>query len=251
MSNSYERNTGMVACIIAVLIVGAIGVGAITYFGTTNWNWSQATTDFSFEAEVGATTGTVTLDVDLDSGGVSIQFVDNASLLYDFDIEALNRTVDQYGPPAVSFAGNKIIFDYAGGEVNITLGSGVNYTMDVHVQSGGLALELGAGAHIGDVNATATSGGLALVVTDDVVLLGSPDFYLNAVSGAMTLVIDLPTGVGGSVECAVTSGTVSITAPSWNEITSNHYETSDYDTALQTLTIIAEVTSGAFVATLT
>jgi hypothetical protein len=251
MSNSYERNTGMVACIVAVLIVGAIAVGALTYFGTTNWNWSQATTDFSFEAEVGATTGTVSLNVELASGGFSVQFVDNASLLYDFDIEVLNTTVARDGPPTVSFAGNKISFDYTGAEVNITLGSGVNYTMDVHVQSGGLALEFGAGAHVGDVNATTTSGGLALVLTDDVVLMGSPDFYLNTVSGGMTLVIDLPAGVGGSVECAVTSGTVSITAPSWDEITSNHYETSDYDTALQTLTVIAEVSSGAFAATLT
>ena len=64
MSN-YQRNTSMVVCIIGVLVVGAVVVGALSYFGTTNWNWNTASTDFSFEAEVGATTGTVTLDIDL------------------------------------------------------------------------------------------------------------------------------------------------------------------------------------------
>lgn len=250
MSN-YERNTGMVACIIGVLIVGAIAVGALTYFGTTSWNWSQETTDFSFDAEVGATTGTVTLDVDVNSGGVVITFVDNASLLYDFDVAVSNRTLNHDGPPSVTFAGNVISFDYAAAEVNITLGSGVNYTMDIKVTNGGLNLVFLEGAHLADVNTTVTNGGFSLIMTDGVVLVGSPIFDLGVNIGSVTLIVDLPVGVGGSVEFASAFGSVDITAPGWTEITSNHYETSDYDTALQSLTIIAEVGTGGITATLT
>ena len=76
-------------CIFAVLVIGAVGVGLISYYGTTTWNWNTdpATTDFSFEAETGAINETVTLDIDLDVGGVSITFIDDESLLYDIDIE--------------------------------------------------------------------------------------------------------------------------------------------------------------------
>ncbi len=249
--SSYQRNNTMVACILSVLIVGAIAVGALTYYGTTSWNWSQATTDFAFEAEVGATTGTVTLDINVGAGAVAVTFVDNATLLYDIDVEVLNRTVEAEGAPTVSFAGNVITFDYTAAGVNITLGSGVNYTMNIAVTSGGLDLHFIGGAHIGDVNATVTAGGMGLLFTDDVVLLGSPTFDLYAGSGAMTLNVGLPAGVGGSVECASVHGGVYITAPGWTAITSNHYETSDYDTAPQSLSVIAQTSSGAITATLT
>ena len=250
MSN-YQRNNTMVACILSVLVVGAIAVGALTYYGTTSWNWSQATTDFAFEAEVGATTGIVTLDVDVDAGGVVVTFVDNATLLYDIELEVLNRTVEADGAPTVTFVGNVITLDYTAAGVNITLGSGVNYTMDIALLGGGLDLHFIDGAHLGDVNATVTGGGLALILTDDVVLYGSPTFDLNVGAGGMTLNVDLPTNVGGSLECASVSGGVDITAPGWTEITLNHYETSDYDTAPQSLTIIAQTSSGGITAILT
>ncbi|TFF83974.1 hypothetical protein EU524_01605 [Candidatus Thorarchaeota archaeon] len=250
MSN-YERNTGMVACIIGVLVVGAIAVGALSYFGSTTWNLSQATTDFSFDAGVGATTGTVTLDVDLDAGGVAITFVDNASLLYQVDLEVLNTTLANDGAPSVSFASNVISFDYTAAGANITLGSGVNYTMDINVGGGGLELEFTDGAHLSDVNATVGGGGIVLILTDDVVLVETPTFSFDIDAGGLDLTVDLPTDVGGSFECAVTFGGVDITAPGWTQVTTSHYETADYDTAPQSLTIIAQVGGGGVSATLT
>ena len=241
----------MVACIFAVIIVGAIAVGALSYYGTMNWNLNPGTTDFAFEAEVGATTGNVTLDIDLDAGGVSITFVDNATLLYDIDIEVDNTTLANDGEPTVTFAANTIGLDYTAGGVNITLGSGVNYTLDIVAAAGGVSVVLGDGAHVEDVTVQLTAGGISLVMTDDVYLLGSPTFSLDTTTGGISIIADIPTGIGGSIECTTGLGGVDITAPGWTEITSSHYETSDYSTASQSLTIIAETTTGGINAVVT
>ncbi|MHA2395813.1 MAG: hypothetical protein ACXAC0_03850 [Candidatus Thorarchaeota archaeon] len=250
MSN-YQRNTSVVVCIFAVIVVGAIAVGALSFYGNSWFNWNPATTDFNFDAEVGATTGTVTLDIDLTTGGVAITFVDNASLLYDIDIEVQNTTLEKDGDPTVTFTSNTIGLVYTAAGVNITLGSGVNYTLDIDTTTGGIAVELVDGAHVGDVSLTAETGGISLAMTDDVVLLGNATFDLDATTGGITVVVDLPTGVGGSVEAAVGLGGVDITATGWTQITSNHYESSDYDTASQTLTVVIETTTGGVSATFT
>jgi hypothetical protein len=244
----------MVVCIFAVIVIGAIAVGALSYFGTSWFNWDNATTDFKFDVEVGATTGTVTLDIDLIAGGVSITFVDNASLLYDIDIEVQNTTLERDGDPTVTFTSNTIGLDYTAAGVNITLGSGVNYILDIHAIAGGIAVELVDGAHIGDVSLTAETGGISLAMTDDVVLLGNATFNLDATTGGISVVVDLPTGIGGSVEAdavAVVVGGVDITATGWIQITSNHYESSDYNTASQTLTVVIETTTGGIIAVFT
>lgn len=243
----------MVVCIFAVLVIGAISVGLISYYGTNNWNWNNnpATTDFSFEAEVGTTNETVTLDIDITTGGVAIMFVDNESLLYKIDIEVLNTTLETEGDPTVTFSSNTIGLTYPTAGVNLTLGSGVNYTLDIDVTTGTIAVVLDLGAHVGDISLDTTTGGIFLSMTDDVVLRGNATFDLAATTGAIDINVDLPTGIGGSIECAVGIGDVDITATGWTEITSNHYETSDYDTASQTLTIIAQTTTGSVDATVT
>ncbi len=242
--SNYQRNTNLVICIFAVLVIGAISVGLISYYGSSTWNWNPATIDFSFEADVGATNETVTLDIDIATGGVNIVFVDNESLLYQIDIEVLNTTLETDGNPAVTFVSNTIRLDYTTAGVNITLGSGVNYTINVDVTTGGIAAVLGAGAHVGDVTLGTTTGGVSLIMTDDTVLLGNATFGLSATTGGISTLVDLPTDVGGSIECAVGTGDIDITAPGWTMITANHYETSDYDTASQTLTIVVQVTTG-------
>ncbi len=243
----------MVVCIFAVIVVGAIAVGLISYYGTNSWNWNlnPPTTDFAFEAEVGTTNETVTLDVDLTTGGINVIFVDNASLLYDIDIRVQNTTLEDDGAPVVTFLSNTIALDYTAAGVNITLGSGVNYTINIHTTTGGVALDLTDGAHVGDITISVTTGGIALDMTDDVVLIGNSTYNLQTSTGGIAIDVDLPSGIGGSIECAVTTGSVDISATGWTQITSNHYETTDYDTASQTLTVIAETTTGGIDAVFT
>ncbi|MHA1576320.1 MAG: hypothetical protein ACTSU3_03055, partial [Candidatus Thorarchaeota archaeon] len=176
MSN-YQRNTGLVIGIFAVLVIGAVSVGLISYYGTNTWNYNPiATTDFSFDAEVGATNETVTLDIDIVTGGVDIVFVNDTTILYQIDIEVLNTTLATAGNPTVTFVSNVITLDYPTAGVNITLGSGVNYTINVDVTTGAIAVVLGVGAHVGDVTFATTTGAISLIMTDDVTLLGNPTF---------------------------------------------------------------------------
>ncbi len=243
----------MVVCIFAVLVIGAISVGLISFYGTNTWNWNnnQPTTDFSFEADVGTINEIVTLDIDITTGGVAITFVDNESLLYKIDVEVLNTTLETEGNPTVTFASNTIGLAYPTAGVNITLGSGVNYTLDVDVTTGAITVVLGLGAHVGDVSLDTTTGAIFLEMSDDVVLLGNATFNLATTTGGVDILVDYPTGIGGSIECSVVTGSVDITAIGWTEITANHYETSDYDTASQTLTIIAQTTTGGIDAIVT
>ena len=243
---SYERNTGMVVCIIGVIVVGAVLVGAFSFFGPTTFGWffGDDTVYYHFDSAVDGTTGTVNLDVDVTTGAVNIDFEDNATLLYRIDVGASNRTVQEIGAPTVTFSANTITFDYTTSAVNVTLGSGVNYTLDVTTDTGAVDCDVIRGAHIGDVTITTGTGAIDFFMVSGVVVIGSPDFNFETTTGAIDLNIVLPSGIGGSIEAAVGTGSVDIDAPGWTEITSNHYESSDYDTASQTVTVVVETGTG-------
>ncbi|MHA2041871.1 MAG: hypothetical protein ACW975_08410 [Candidatus Thorarchaeota archaeon] len=243
---SYERNTGMVVCVIGVIIVGAVVVGAFSFFGPTTFGWffGDDTVYYHFDSTVDSTTGIVNLDVDVTTGVVNIDFEDNATLLYRIDVGASNRTVQEIGAPTVTFVANTITFDYTTSAVNVTLGSGVNYTLDVTTDTGTVDCDVIQGAHIGDVTITTGTGDIDLFMGSGVVVIGSPDFNFETTTGTIDLNIVLPSGIGGSIEAAVGTGSVDIDAPGWTEITSNHYESSDYDTASQTVTVVVQTGTG-------
>jgi len=252
MSN-YQRNTSVVACIFTVLIVGAVSIGLVAYYGTNtfNWNINPATTDFHFDSEVDTINDTVTLDIDVTTAGVSVVFVNDSSVLYDIDMQVSNSTLETEGNPTVTFASNTIRLEYTTGKVNVTLGSGVNYTLDLHTTTGGISVVLNEGAHVADITLLTSTGGMSFTMTDKTRLVGDPTFDFETSTGGMSVVVILPSGVGGSFEGVSTTGGVAITAPSWTKITSTHYETHDYDIAIQSLTITAETSTGGIVAVLT
>jgi hypothetical protein len=244
---SYERNTGMVVCIIGVLIVGAVVVGALTYFGPTTWGWflGDDTVYYHFERTVGATTGPVNLNVEVTTGSVNVDFEDNATLLYRIDVGASNRTVQETSAPTVTFSSNTITLSYSVLAANITLGSGVNYTLDVTTTTGSIDCDIIQGAHIGDVTLTTETGAIDFYLGSGVVIMGNPDFNFETTTGMVDLNVALPSGIGGSIEAAAGTGIVEIDAPGWTQITSNHYESDDYDTASQTVTVVIQSDTGS------
>jgi hypothetical protein len=252
--SEYRRNKGMVACIIAVIAGGALTVGALTYFGSTGWwwfpGWNTAKTVFPFEHEVGNTTGTVTLDVNLGAGGVVIRFEENTTLLYRMTVEVQNSTLETHGAPVVVLASNVIGLNYTAAGVNLTLGTGVNYTIDVTTSAGAVSITLDHGTHIGNMSMTTTAGAISVIMGDDVQILGDSIFDLETSAGAISVYLDLPVGVGGSFEASTTVGPVTVTQVGWNQITTRHYETDNYDTAETTLTIVAQAATGAISANL-
>ncbi|MGY5875358.1 MAG: hypothetical protein RTU30_06410 [Candidatus Thorarchaeota archaeon] len=256
MSNSsYERNNTMVACVLGVLIVGAISVGAIAYFGNT-WigffpNHGEQVY-FSYDRNVGSVSGLVTLDVDLSIGSVNVEFDDNATLLYNIDFEMNNQSYQQYGEPTVTFSAttNTITLSHEVGSANITLGSGLNYALEVTTSTGSQVVVLGADAHVRGIRLNAGTGSLSLTLINDATIVASPTFDLETSTGSITVVAVLPDNIDGDFEGAVGTGSVSITAPTWNMITSNHYRTDDYATASQTIDIVAQTSTGSINAVL-
>lgn len=244
----------MVVCVVLVIAIGGILVGLLAFYsplpGGIGWNWSDATTDFSFDDTLGSTTGTVELDLDISVGGVRITFENDSNLLYRIDMEVPNNTIAEHGDPVVTFSSNTITLHYPVAGVNVTLGSGVNYTLDVKITTGAINLELTVDAHIGDVALNASVGDVSLVMTDDVVVNGDVEFNLLAGVGAINVVADLPTDVGGSFDATTSVGSIDVVASGWTETTSDHYETDDYDTASNTVTITAITNVGSINATL-
>ena len=219
--------------------------------GSWGPNWPDHNlTYFDFDESVGSTTGTVKLDVDVGAATVNVKFENNSDLLYEIDIGVQNQTLTEHGDPTVTFSSNTITLDYPAAEVNVTLGTGVVYEIDILFDAGTLSVVLSNGAQIGDVSMETSAGTLSLVVIDDVMINGSPDFNLETGTGTISVTADLPTGIGGSIEGSSSVGTVSINAPSWNEITPSHYESSDYDTADQKVTIVLISSAGTITATI-
>ncbi len=254
MSN-YERNNTMVACIVAVIFLGAIAVGALAWLGTTTWNWTgtnwQETTEFSFECEPTTMPEVTTVNISIDAGAVRVVFVDDSTLLYRIDLEVPNRTIQQHGSPTVEYASGVVSLDYHVAAVNVTLGSGSNYTLDLNVATGGCRVIINENAHIGDIDIAATTGGIDLTLSDGASLYGyDVNFATESTTGSIQLNIDLPISVGGRFTASTTLGGVDITANGWNEVGTNTYETLDYNAASKTLTISASATLGGVDATL-
>ncbi|TFG13583.1 hypothetical protein EU537_05865 [Candidatus Thorarchaeota archaeon] len=254
MSN-YERNNTMVACIIAVIVIGAIVVGALAWFGTAHWNWTgtnwQDTTEFTFEREPTTMPELTTVNISIDAGAVRVMFVEDNALLYRIDMEVPNNTIQQYGLPTVDYASGFITLDYPAAAVNVTLGSGSNYTMDLNVASGGCQVAINEYAHIGNVDITATTGGIELTLSDDAILYGDDvHFVAETTTGGIQMNVALPNSVGGRFTASTTIGGVDIVANGWSGVDGNIYETSDYNSASQTLTISATATMGGVQATL-
>ncbi len=250
--SEYRRNPTIVICILAVMAVGAIAVGLLAA-GESGWGWfgsHDINTTYVFESSESAQ-GQMMLNINLNVGSVNVIFTDNASLLYRIVIVVDNSTIASCGEPSVTLASGTIGLTYNVAEVNVTLGTGVNYTLSISTDTGTINVALANGAHIGDMTLTTQTGSIVLVLNNDVVIHGSTVFSLLANTGDITALVSIPPSVGGSFTGSSSVGSVSITPVGWNEISDNHYQTSNYSVAEDTVTITASTNVGSITATLT
>ncbi|MHA2408288.1 MAG: hypothetical protein ACXACA_07945 [Candidatus Ranarchaeia archaeon] len=235
-------------CIVALVCITAIAVGGVTYFNNAQWPgvFDDTTVYYHFDRTIsGPESATVSIQVS--AGTVNLEFTDNASLLYHFDVGVLNQTVQQNGAPTVDYnnATKRITLSYVAGTVNVTLGTGVNYTISCNVVAGTVNAQLASSGTVNNVTLQTTTGSIILVMTSSFNIDGRAIFDLDATTGSISVNLALPAGVEGSFEGAASVGNVDITAPSWVEITSEHYETSGFDTATNRVAIYAETTTGS------
>ncbi len=257
---NYERNNTMVACILAFIIVGAVAVGALFLLGTNNltWNPNFNTTGnwddgelFEFELTDTSMPATVTLNIDIDTGGVQVLFIDDPELVYNISIWVPNATLEEHGDPTVGYASDTITVDYPVAGVNVTLGSGTTYVMGLATTTGGVEVILSSHANVGDIDIDVTTGGIHFVMTSGVNITGDLSFDFSTATGGIDIDVSIPTNVGGSFAGTVTTGSVDVTPVGWTLISQNHYETPNYNTASNTITIVTSTTTGGIDATLT
>jgi hypothetical protein len=252
MSN-YERNNTMVACVIAFIILGGVVVGVLVLGGNFSWSpwppsinvpdWENGTL-FEFERSGVAVPDDVAVGFTVATGFILVTFVDDPNLTYAVSMWVPNATLAQHGDPIVSWASNTVTSEYPVGRVNITLGTNATYTLDLDTTAGAITIILDHMAHVVNMNTQTTTGTIALTMTDDIVVNGAADFTLEATTGGIIFNIDLPTNVGGQFSADVTTGSVNISPTGWSSVGTNIYETSDYNTATNTVTISATTTTG-------
>jgi hypothetical protein len=258
MSN-YERNNTMVACIIAFIIVGGVVVGVIVLNGSSGWNpwtpnfnipdWENSTL-FQFERSGVTVPEDVAVNFTVDVGAILVTFVDDPNLTYSISMWVPNVTLSQYGDPTASWTSNTVTIDYPVGGLNLTLGTNATYTLELETTTGAIAIALDQMAHIGDIGVHTTTGSIILSMTDNVVINGAVTFTLEATTGSITLNIDLPTGVGGRFGGAASTGSVHVTPNGWSSVGTDTYETSDFNTATDNVTMSATTTTGSITASL-
>lgn len=257
---NYERNNTMVACILAFIIVGAVAIGGLFLLGTTNWNFPSPPTTpndweegelFEFARSEASMPATVTLSLDIDVGGIKVVFVDDAELLYNISIWVPNATLEEHGDPTVTYSSETITLDYPVAGVNVTLGSGTTYVMDLDTTTGGIEVILTSPANVGDIDIDVTTGGIHFLMVNTVNITGDLDFNFRTTTGGIDIDLSIPVEVGGSFIGTVTTGSVDVSPVGWTMVSQNHYETSNYDTASDTITISASTTTGGIEAVLT
>ena len=257
MSN-YERNNTMIACIIAFIIVGGVAVGTIYLLGSYNWDFNpifppmdwNVGEQFEFSLNDSSMPATTTLNIDVSAGGIRVVFVNDAELLYDISMWVPNSTLVMHGDPEVTYSAGTIGLNYPAGEVNVTLGTGTKYLLDLTATTGGVDVSLANNASIGDVTVQVTTGGISLGVSNDIRVSGDVTFNLDTSTGGITVETVLPSNVAGQFRGGSSTGHVDVTASGWNEITSSYYETSGFSTATDRIYISADTTTGGVTATL-
>ncbi len=165
-------------------------------------------------------------------------------------MEVYNRTIDVDGEPDVTFSSNRIALDYTTGGATVVLGTGVDYSIDLVTTTGGIDVDVQNDARVGNVSLTAVTGGIDLTLNSDVNITGDVQIDLETSTGGINADVTLPVGVEGSFVAATSTGGVSVSAPGWTAVLLNHYETPNYDTASNRVTITAQAATGGISANL-
>ncbi len=252
MSDGYTQNRGMVICIIAMIGIVSLLAGFAVFLGSSGWYWGTDNTPrhFEFEELRGSNNGTLVLNVTIDVGAVTVSFVDNSTLLYRIDIATTNRTVIKDGPPTVTLQSGVINLDYTVGTVVVYLGSGVVYDLRIKTTTGDVEVTVLGVASVSNISLTSSVGAVRLTMNESVSLVGNVTCDLKTGVGDISVNIDLVAAIGGSFKGSTSIGSVSISAPGWTQIDPRHYETTNYTTASQRLTITASTNTGSVSAVL-
>ncbi len=242
----------LAGCVITVVLLGSFLAAALFFWNPFTFPPNGVTTtttteyeyiSYSFSNHESSLVDPITLDFNINSGSVDVDFVDDPDLLFEVNVTVRNDTVLEHGSPEVAYLNNRVYFIYQSCEVTVSLGKGATYLFDFHVNSGSANLLLNEFAHVGDVSIDVNSGKLDLTLRSDCMVLGNASFELYVNSGILDADVIIPSGLGAEFLGYVNSGECDIVS-TWELESACHYRTSNYNASAQVLTITATVNSG-------
>ena len=241
----------LVGVMAAIIIIGGAIGGWFLSQNAIRWQLETEQVDYHFEETSPSPPNLITLNVDLAAGLVNINFVSNSTLIYRIDLTTNRWTVNQHGDPTVSYSSNTISLTYSATTADIYLADGANYTINTNIAAGNIHVIAGQYAILGDVNLETTAGTIQFELTNAAAINGNITVNLETNIGSINVDVQLPLGVSGNFSGTTNIGDVNISAISpWSEVNSNHYETMDYGSTTNSITIDATTNVGAIDAVL-
>ncbi|MHA1480796.1 MAG: hypothetical protein ACTSQZ_05190 [Candidatus Thorarchaeota archaeon] len=251
-----DRNNSIMACIVAFVIVCGVIIGGIFLLGQMDFNWNNNSNlnpelsehKFTFNETSILIGPSVTLDIDLDVGGVNVFFENDYTLIYRIDIIISNDTYTTHGTPSVEYSSNVIHFSYPVANVNVTLGCGTYYDIDADIDVGSIEINAESFGNLGNVVADVSVGSIQFIFGDGANFATNNTIDLTVDVGSIDVILGLSSDIGGSFTGSIDTGDIDIISFGWTEISETHYETSNFLTASDIVTIDAQVGTGSLLA---
>ncbi|MFX1491430.1 MAG: hypothetical protein ACFFBX_04505 [Promethearchaeota archaeon] len=241
----------LVGAFAAIIIIGGVVGGWVLGQNAIRWQLEMEQVDYHFEETASSPPDLITLNVNLAAGAVNITFVDNSTLIYRIDVTTNRWTLNQYGDPTITYSSNTIVFDYEAAATSIFLGNGANYTINTNTAAGSTHVIANQYAHLGDVSLETTAGALQFELSSTATINGNVTVTLVTSAGGIDVDVQLPSSVSGSFLGTTNLGSVNINAVNpWSQVTANNYETTDFGSTTNSMTIDATTNIGAVSANL-
>ncbi|MHA1216927.1 MAG: hypothetical protein ACTSPX_06370 [Candidatus Thorarchaeota archaeon] len=218
--SQYTRNNSMVACVIAVVIIGATITGMLAMTHSPGGVWfgnNEAYTTFSFKENAATPPSNVDLVIKLSTGRVNISFVNDPTLVYDIAVRVPNVSLAQHNDPSVIYADGHVRLDYEVGEITVLLGNASAYSMTLDVATGSVEISLGSHSHFHDVTVNVATGEVAVEMTSDATVVGNASVLLSVATGSINVTLAAPPEVGIRFTASTTVGPMNI-ATTWGNV---------------------------------
>ncbi len=243
--SEYKRNKAMIVCILAVVVGGAALSGWLAYTGGwMGFGWGNSpTTTFQFMLQEDNPPSSAVVIVQLDVGTVNVTFTDSPDLVYLFEVEVPNATLQTQGVPTIQSDNGVYILNYTVATVNLVLGNSSRYVIGAEVDTGDVAIDIGKSANVTEVFVTMTTGNVDLTISDDAPLQDRVDVSIRITTGNVNLTVRLPAGVGGWYLGSVDDEDITLEGSRWTR-SGGFYITPDYDEAATKLKIVVTLQTG-------
>ena len=111
-------------------------------------------------------------------------------------------------------------------------------------------VKIGMNKFLGNIAVDISVGSIQFIFTEGAYLATNNTIDLDVGVGSIEVVMGLPSDIGGSFTGSIDTGDIDIVSFGWTEVTETHYETTNFLTASDLVTMNAEIGTGSILAVL-